>query len=157
MIISEAIEKWRISDKKMVELLSNGVLERVCVENGIISVPDYQGIKFPRKNQRLTQDTISKMILNACENLCYTDYHLLAISQEDFSAILQQMEHDSLIERKKPTIENFSSNKNYICTEKGKDSLKKGKIELSEITISLDFKFFGFEIKFEKNKGENNQ
>ncbi|MDE7122323.1 MAG: hypothetical protein K2O42_09200, partial [Oscillospiraceae bacterium] len=151
-VVSEAKERWGISEKKMLELLSNGVLEGVHVENGVVSMPDYQGIKFPKRNQRLTQDSISKMILEACENLHYTDYHLLAIPEENFSAILQQMERDNLIERQNSTTENFSSNQNYICTEKGRSSLKKRKIKLTGITINLDLKFLGFEINLKTNE-----
>ena len=73
MTITEAREKWGISPEKMLEMLSLGVIRNVRIENDVVTLPDYQGIRFPRKNQKITCQYIEKTILESCENLWYTD------------------------------------------------------------------------------------
>ena len=151
MTLKEAKTKWNISDSKMIELLSNRILIDITIDNDIITLPDHNKIIFPRKNQNITCKSVSRMILTACETFAYTDYLLLSISENDFSAILRQMEKEELIERKDPKKDIYSSNANYICTSKGSEALHKRRLKITELSAQLNFKFIGFDIK--ANKG----
>lgn len=150
MTIEEARKRWGLSEKKMLELLSNGIISEIRIENGVLTMPDYKGIIMPRANQNITCESVAKMILDACDRLYYTDYRLLSVKKEDFSAILHQLEESGFIALKIPEKGDESSNQNYICTLTGKAALKKGKLELSGLEINLGFKFAGFTIKLER-------
>ena len=150
MTITEAREKWGISPEKMLEMLSLGVIRNVRIENDVVTLPDYQGIRFPRKNQKITCQYIEKTILESCENLWYTDYCLLCVEETVFSTILKLLEENGYITKKVPTVEDYTSNENYICTDSGRTYLKKGKFTLSKVTAGVGFKFISFEATFKK-------
>ena len=147
MTIEEARKRWGISEKRMLELLSNGIISGIRIEDGMLVMPDHNGIVMPRANQNITCESVAKMILAACDKLYYTDHRLLSVKKEDFSAILHQLEQCGWIAAKVPKKGDDRSNQNYICTPAGKEALKKRKLELVGLEVNLGSKFAGFTIK----------
>ncbi len=76
MTLSEAKEKWNISNEKLCQWLEYGFIPEVRLNNGIVTVGETKPF-VPNKNANITVESVRKYILTACENFEYIDYKIL--------------------------------------------------------------------------------
>ena len=148
MTLTEAREKWNISYDTLCYWLDLGYLPNVSVENGIVDIGNVMPY-IPNANSNITSETVRKYILKACSEFKFISWKILNISEEQFKAILIQLEDRKYIQRNLPDTA-FTSNENFTITEEGEEFLKKGKFKLNELEFDLKRKYCSLKMKFSK-------
>lgn len=150
MTLSDTKEKWKISYDTLCKWLEYGFIPQVELNNGVVTVGKTKPY-VPKKNTTITVESVRKYILTACENLEYIDFHIPFITQEQFTAILLQLEEKKYIQRNIPDAD-CTSNKQFIITEDREKFLKKKKFKLEKLYFAFQFEYL--ELGAEINGGE---
>lgn len=150
MTITEAKKQWKVSYDTMCQWLEQGIIPDVEIIDGAVSINDPKPI-IPKKGAAITVENVRKYILTACNEMGYTDYKILHIKKEHFCEILSQLEESKYIKcRKNVKDVDYSSNKDFVITDKGNDSLKKDKFKLEKLNITINFKYLGVATEIER-------
>lgn len=137
MNLEETRKTWNISEKTLISWLDNGFIPDISMENGKISIGNLKPFAL-KKGTRITVDSVRKYILRACKEFNYIDYNILHIEREHFVDIMIQLEENDYIRKNFPSAD-YSSNRNFILTEKGSKFLKK-KLNLENLNFNIEIK-----------------
>jgi len=150
LTLSEAKKEWGISYDTLCRWLECGFIPQVDLNKSVITVGETKPY-VPKKGANITVENVRKYILTACEKLEYIDFRILGIKQEQFKAILLQLEEKNYIKRNFPDVD-CTSNKHFIITEDGEKVKNKRKLKLEKLNFNFKFKFL--ELSAEINGSE---
>ena len=156
MTLKELKDNWRISDKTLCEYLELGFIPDISIVDGKLLFPDKIKLLVPSKNAKITIDSVVKYILRALNEFLYTDYRILLIQAEQFTAIMEQTEQNGYIKKISDEAD-YSSTKGFMITEQGKNKLKASRFGLDKLSFKIGFKYKAVyaELNGEIKKGDN--
>lgn len=149
LTLSEAQEKWEVSRDTLCVWLERGFIPEVELENKVVKVGETKPC-VPKKNTNINVKSVRKYILKACNQFEYIDSHILGIPEEQFKAILLQLEDNKYIQRNLPNVD-CTSNEHFIITEEGEKFMNKGKFKLEELGFTIDFKYLNVSAKIKED------
>lgn len=148
LTLYEAKKQWGVSYDALCWWLDFGFIPEVELNDGVVTVGETKPY-VPKRGTTITVENVRKYILTACENLEYIDFHILNISEEQFIAILLQLEEKKYVQRNLPDAD-CKSNKYFTITEDGEKFLKKRKFKLEKLNFTIKFKYFELETKIKE-------
>lgn len=148
LTLYEAKKQWGVSYDALCWWLDFGFIPEVELNDGVVTVGETKPY-VPKRGTTITVENVRKYILTACENLEYIDFHILNISEEQFIAILLQLEEKRYIQSNFPDAD-CKSNRHFTITEDGEKFLKKRKFKLEKLNFTIKFKYFELETKIKE-------
>lgn len=139
MTLQQAIEEWGLSERKLLTMLSEGIIPGIKTENNVIILPDIPKPLIIPTNAKKSAENIYKYILSAVSAGCYLDANLFGdkfhLSDSDFKDYINELERCGLLKRKSSYIDSHSSLGFIIAADRQKDVNKiiKSKNLLSAI------------------------
>lgn len=123
LTLKEVTEKWGLSENKILQLIKDGYINDVIVENHTLLLPDIPKPLSIKKNINLDDDKRYHYILRACNENLYIDEYILKVNIEYFETLMTQLILDGYLTGKF----NGKDNLNCVITPKGIKSAKSRK------------------------------
>ncbi len=134
MTISEACGKWNLKSEDTVwDYIKKGYIVGLSTENNQIILPDIPKPHIVGKGKKLSQSTMIKNILKACDNMEYISAYILGLTEEQFELIMTELVEQGYL-KGKSTLN--GSNMGYRITMKASEYNKRS----FKININGDIK-----------------
>lgn len=115
LTLEMATKKWCLSENKILQLIKDGYINDVTVENHILLLPDIPKPLLIKKNVKLDENKRYRYILRACNENLYIDEYILKVNVEHFEILITQLITNNYLSG------NFNGKNNLNCviTPKG--------------------------------------
>ena len=91
MNIKEASEKWKVKEQTILTYIVKGYIFNLSIENNNIIIPNINK-PYIKKWKKDNIHNIDKIILSSLEKVCYTNYKIIGITEEQFYERLKVLE-----------------------------------------------------------------
>lgn len=125
MTLQQAMKQWGMKESRLLNILSEGVIPDIRVEDNMIVLPDIPKPFTVPGNAKRCDENIYKYILSAVSSRCYLNAGLFGknfrLSDSDFKDYIEELERCGMLRRKNTYDNSFSTVGFFIAADKRDD------------------------------------